>query len=53
MQAVALAARKLADPLLLLVAAEVEAADIAAGGGLVIADLDDVLPARDLLPDRL
>src|SRR5688572_11175558 len=50
---VALAARELPDVLLLLVAPEVEAPDVAARGGLVIADLDDVLAAGDLLPDGL
>jgi hypothetical protein len=51
--AVAFAARQLADLLLLLVAAEVEPPDIAARGGLVVADLDDVLTAGDLLPHGL
>src|SRR4029079_14198967 len=48
--AVALAARQLADQLLLLRAAEVEAPDVAARGRLVVADADHVEAARDFLP---
>ena len=51
--AVALAAGELADQLLLLRALEVEAADVAARGRLVVADLDHVEAAGDLLPDGL
>src|SRR5215469_15133160 len=53
MHAVALAARELADRLLLLRALEVEPPDVAARGCLVGADLEDVEAAGDLLPDRL
>ncbi len=53
MDAVALAARKLADVLLLVLALEVEGADIGARGDLVLAELEDVEPVRDLLPDIL
>ncbi len=49
--AIALAARELPDQLLLLRAFEIETADVAARGGLVALDADDVLPAGNLLPD--
>jgi hypothetical protein len=48
--AIPFAARQLADMLLLLVAAEVEPSDIAARRGLVVADLDDVLPPEISCP---
>src|SRR5690348_15336076 len=53
MDAVALAARELADLLLLVGTAEVERADIGARRHLVLADLKDVEPIRDFLPDVL
>src|SRR4029453_13131123 len=51
--AVALAARELADLLLLVGALEVERAAIGAAGNLAVAELDDVEPAREFLPHRL
>src|SRR5208283_414145 len=51
MHAVPLAARKLADLLLLVRPLEVEPAAIGAAVHLAIAELDLVEPARDLLPD--
>jgi len=51
--AVALAAGQLADQLLLLGAGEIEPADVAARRGLVVADLDQVEAAGDLLPDAV
>src|SRR5687768_4242464 len=51
--AVALAARELADLLLLVLASEVEGADIGAGADLVLAEAEDVGAARNLLPDVL
>jgi hypothetical protein len=53
MDAVALAARELADLLLLVLALEVEGADIGAGADLVLAEEEDVGAARNLLPDIL
>src|SRR6185312_15728355 len=53
MQASALAARKLADDLLLVRALEVEAADVAARRRLVAADRDHVRAAGDFLPHGL
>src|SRR3546814_10644269 len=50
--AVALAARELADLLLLVAAPEVEGADIGARLSLVLAELNDVEPAGDFLPPR-
>ena len=51
--AVSLAARELADRLLLVAAAEVEPAHVLARVELAPPELDRVLPAADLLPDRL
>ena len=51
--AVALAARERADLALLLRALEVEPRDVGARRDLALAQLDLVLPARDLLPDGL
>ena len=51
MHAVAFTAGQLADDLLLGGALKVETADITARWRLVIADLDQVLSARNLLPD--
>ena len=51
--AVALAARELADVLLLVLALEVERADIGAGRHVVAVDLHVVEPVGDLLPDVL
>src|SRR5512139_597503 len=51
--AVALTAGEIADRLLLLRAAEVEAADVSARGRLVVADLDHVEAVREFLPDGL
>src|SRR5579883_3168285 len=51
--AVALAARKLADLLLLVGSAEVERGAVGAAVHLAIAELDDVEAARQLLPHRL
>jgi hypothetical protein len=51
--AVALAARQLADLLLLVLALEVEGADIGAGADLVLAEAEDVGAAGNLLPDIL
>src|SRR3546814_8529160 len=51
--AVALAARELADLLLLVAAPEVEGADIGARLSLVLAELNDVEPAGDFFPHRL
>ncbi len=48
--AIAFASRQIADELLLLRALEVEAADIASRGGLVVAHLDDIESAGDFLP---
>ena len=53
MHAVALAARELADLLLLVGAAEVEQRAIGAAGDLAAAEIDLVLPAGDLLPHRV
>src|SRR6185437_8982397 len=53
MDAVALAARELADRLLLLRALEVEPSDVAARGRLVVPNLEDIEAAGDLLPYRL
>src|SRR5215213_9210477 len=53
MHAVALAAGELADLLLLVGLAEVEARDVLARVHLAVADLDVVVAAGDLLPDRL
>src|SRR4051812_36778720 len=50
---VALAAGELADLLLLVLALEVEGADIGAGADLVLAEAEHVAAARDLLPDVL
>src|SRR6185369_14737866 len=50
---VALAARELADLLLLVGAAEVERGAVGAAVHLAVAELDDVEPARQLLPHRL
>src|SRR5581483_3816703 len=51
--AIALSTGEISDRLLLLAALEVEAADVAARGGLVVSDLEHVEPAGDLLPDGL
>jgi hypothetical protein len=51
--AVALAARQVADLLLLVGALEVEGADIGAGIHLALAEHEDVVAAGDFLPDRL
>src|SRR4051794_34740923 len=51
MDPVALAARELADLLLLVLALEVEGADIGAGADFVLAEMEDVRAARYLLPD--
>src|SRR3546814_19403526 len=48
-----LAARELADLLLLVAAPEVEGADIGARLSLVLAELNDVEPAGDFFPHRL
>src|SRR5690606_18526449 len=40
-----------ADPLLLVVAAEVEAAHVGAAGDLDVADFQDILAARHFFPD--
>ena len=53
LQAVALAARELADLLLLLGALEVEAGDVGAAVDRAVAERDLVPAARDLLPDGL
>ena len=53
MNPIAFAARELADQVLLLDALEVEPADIAPRRGLVIADLEQVEAARNLLPDTV
>ena len=53
MQAVALAARELADLLLLVGAAEVERRGVLARVDPAVADLDLVGAAGDLLPDRV
>ena len=50
---VAFSAGEFADHLSLLDALEIEAADIAARGSLIVADLDEIEAARDLLPDRV
>src|SRR4051794_10377249 len=50
---VALAARELADLLLLVLPLEVEGADIGAGADLVLAEAEHVAAARNLLPDVL
>src|SRR5690606_40715878 len=50
---VALAARKLADVLLLVLALEVEGADVSARAHVVAVDLHVVEPVRDFLPDVL
>src|SRR5207249_4296593 len=52
-QAIALAARELADALLLVAALEVERGDVGARLQLPAANVEDVLAARDLLPHRL
>ena len=49
--AVALAAGEVADALLLVAALEVEPRDVLARVDLALAELDDVVPAADLLPD--
>src|SRR4029079_18817540 len=51
--AVALAAREVADLLLLVAALEVEPRDIGAARDLLLPDHEPVLAARDLLPDVL
>jgi hypothetical protein len=51
--AVALAARKVADLLLLVAALEVEGRAIGARIDLALAQLDDVVAAGDFLPDGL
>ena len=51
-EAVALAARELADALLLVGAVEVERRRVGARFDLALAELDAVLAAGDLLPDR-
>ena len=53
MHAVALAARELADLLLLVRAAEVEQRAIGAAGDLAAAEIDLVLTVGNLLPDRV
>ena len=53
MHAVALAARQLADLLLLVRALEVEGADIGSAVHLALAERDDVVAAGDFLPDVL
>src|SRR5262245_33556768 len=53
MQSVALAAGQVADALLLIRSTEVEAPDVRARRNLVLADADDVLAVRHLLPDVL
>src|SRR5690349_22028139 len=53
MHAVALAARDLPDLFLLVRAAEVEQRAIGAAGDPAAAEIDLVLPAGDLLPDRV
>src|SRR5262249_5089190 len=50
--AVPLAAREVRDPLLLVGALEVEPARVLARVDLALAELDRVVPAADLLPDR-
>src|SRR5262249_60281763 len=52
-QPIALAARELADALLLVAALEVERGDVGARLELPAADVEHVLAARDLLPHRL
>ena len=49
LQPAALAARELADPLLLVGALEVEPSEVGAARDLVVPDPDDVLPAGDFL----
>src|SRR6185369_12321910 len=51
--AIPFAARQRADFALLLRALEVEPRDVGAGRDLALADLELVLPAADLLPDRV
>src|SRR6185503_3040010 len=53
MDAVPLATREVAHALLLVGASEVEPGDVLARVHLLLAQLDDVLVARDLLPDRV
>ena len=52
-QPAALAAGEVADQLLLVVALEVEAAEVGAAGHHELADDEDVEAARDVLPHRL
>src|SRR5258706_5728995 len=53
MQAIALAARQLAHPLLLVAALEVERRDVGAGLDSAAAEIERIRAARDLLPHRL
>src|SRR5450755_4872491 len=53
MHAVALAARELADLLLLVRALEVEGADVGSAVHLALAERDDVVAPGDFLPDIL
>src|SRR5579864_5160351 len=53
MNAIALAARKLTDFLLLIAAFEIEGADIGAARHGALAELENVEPAGDFLPHRL
>ena len=52
-QAVALAPGQVADPLLLVAALEVEAAQVGAAGHLVVADAQNVVAVGHLFPDGL
>src|SRR5690554_6282679 len=53
MQAATLTTGQILDELLLIRALEVETANIAARGNLVVADANHVLPVRNLLPHGL